>query len=228
MKNVALIPARGGSKTIPKKNIKLFNGRPLISYVIQAALYSEYITAVYVSTDSKDIARIATNYGAISIDRSQASATDTASTEMCMLEFANRYEFDNIVLLQATSPLTTSKNIDEAATVYENYDSILSVIEFNKFVWDDNGPVNYDPLARPRRQEMTPTYVENGAIYITSKQNLLNSKCRISGNIGLYKMDKESYFDLDDNNDWTILEKVGALDAQPVYDPERAKQYIIE
>ena len=230
MNNVAFIPARGGSKSIPHKNIKLFCGKPLIYYVIEAAKNSQNINKIFVSTDSPKIVNIASDCGATPVSRSKESSNDTAPTEMCMLEFVNNYEFDNILLLQATSPLTTSINIDEAFELYKNYDSILSVIEFNKFVWTKNGPINYNPMLRPRRQDMEQTYIENGSLYITSKDNLLNSKCRISGNIGLYTMGKEGYFDLDDNHDWEILEKISNYDNVIKYtqDPERINIYLGE
>ena len=148
------------------------------------------------------------------IGRSVSSATDTATTESAMLEFAQKYKFSNIVLIQATSPLLTSKDLSGGfSTFYKGgIDSVLSVVRQKRFQWaiDDNGfaiPVNYDIFHRPRRQEFNGYLVENGAFYITNRVNLLKSKNRISGHIGFYEMDEETYFEIDEQNDWLIVEK---------------------
>jgi len=211
--NIALIPARGGSKSIPKKNIKIINNHPLISWVINASIKSKYVDETFVSTDSNEIADISRSYGATIVSRSAKTATDTASTESCMLEFAEKHEFDNIILLQATSPLTKSQDIDNAFEIFKRgYDSVLSLVESTKFIWElDNyiaNPINYNPQQRPRRQDMKTKYIENGAIYITSKKQLLKTKCRISGKIGSYIMDAVSYFEIDDPKDWDIIERL--------------------
>lgn len=216
MKNVVLIPARGGSKSIPYKNIKLFNGKPLIAWSIIEAKKLSFVDEVYVSTDSKKIALIAEEYGAKTVSRSDESATDGASTESCMIEFAQQYEFENIILLQATSPLTTKDDIYNAFFVFDRYkyDSVLSVVEFKRFIWDfpvgTKGayPLNYNYLSRPRRQEIEARYIENGAIYITKREFLLESKCRLSGRIGLSVMKPATYFELDEPDDWKIMERL--------------------
>ena len=217
-KYVALIPARGGSKSIPLKNIKLIAGKPLIFWTIDATLNCDKIKRVYLSTDSseiKDIASQIKNERFEIIGRSPETATDTASTETVMLEFSKNYVFENIMLIQATSPLLTSDDLSLAIEIYErkNADSLLAVVEQNRFIWREhaNGSVtawNYDPAQRPRRQDFDGYLVENGAFYLTSKQNLDNSKCRISGKIACYKMPEETYFELDDPSDWLIIEQL--------------------
>lgn len=216
MKTIVLIPARGGSKSIPYKNIKLFNGKPLIAWSITEAKKLSFVDEVYVSTDSKKIALIAEEYGAKTVSRSDESATDGASTESCMIEFAQQYDFDNIILLQATSPLTTKNDIYNAFFIFDRYkyDSVLSVVEFKRFIWEfpikaqTAFPLNYNPLSRPRRQDMEVKYIENGAIYITKRNLLLENKCRISGRVGLSVMDQRSYFELDEPEDWVVMEKL--------------------
>ena len=198
--NVAFIPVRGGSKSISLKNIKILCGKPLIYWTLKAACDCKYIDKVYIATDSDKIRETVEAIingsdvegfsKAIVIDRSAESALDTASTEVAMLEFANNYVFDNIVLIQATSPLLASNDLNRGFEVFdgENTDSVLSVVLQKRFQWgkDNLGfvhPTNYDVFNRPRRQEFNGYYVENGAFYITSKINLLNSQNRISGNI---------------------------------------------
>lgn len=222
---VAFIPVRGGSKSISLKNIKPLAGRPLVFWTLDAALGCNYIDRVYVSTDSQYIAQTVESYREKLSDnhrsklqcigRSPETATDTASTESAMLEFSRNHIFDNIVLIQATSPLLTSFHLDQAISKYNQgkYDSMLSLVRQKRFIWHegDKGiiePVNYDPLNRPRRQEMNGFLVENGSFYITSRQRLLDTGCRLSGQIGFYEMPEETYFEIDEPSDWIIVEQL--------------------
>lgn len=217
-KNVAFIPARGGSKSIPLKNIKNIAGKPLIRWVIDAAVNSEIIDKVYVSTDSDKIRKLVENFKIDNVEiisRSAESATDTASTESVMLEFANRFEFENIILLQATSPLTSAEDVENAFALFSNNkaDGLLSVVRQKRFIWKEGNsntvaPYNYDYLKRPRRQDFDGYLVENGAIYITSKKNLLKSFSRISGKIIPYEMSEDTYYELDEPSDWNIVENL--------------------
>lgn len=221
--NVAFIPVRGGSKSIPLKNIKPINGRPLVYWTIKSACDCKYIDMVYVATDSEKIRQTIGMFkeGRESdifnkctvIDRSAESASDIASTEFAMLEFAEKYEFDNIVLIQATSPLLKSNDIDRGFEAFNSKecDSVLSVVRQKRFHWknDKNGfayPTNYDVFNRPRRQEFDGYLVENGAFYITSKKNLLKYKNRVSGNIKTVEMDQDTFFEIDEPSDWVIIE----------------------
>lgn len=221
--NVAFIPVRGGSKSIPLKNIKPINGRPLVYWTIKAACDCQYIDMVYVATDSEKIRETVDMFKegresdvftkCIVIDRSPESASDTASTEFAMLEFAKKYEFDNIVLIQATSPLLRSNDVDRGFEVFldKECDSVLSVVRQKRFHWknDESGfahPTNYDVFNRPRRQEFDGYLVENGAFYITSKNNLLKYKNRVSGKIKTVEMDQDTFFEIDEPSDWVIIE----------------------
>ena len=147
------------------------------------------------------------------IGRSAASASDTASTEFAMLEFAGNYEFDNIVLVQATSPLLQNIDLDRGFEAYneEGTDSVLSVVHQKRFHWanDEHGfthPTNYDVFHRPRRQEFDGYLVENGAFYITSKTDLIKYQNRVSGNIKAVEMNEDSFFEIDEPSDWVIIE----------------------
>lgn len=221
--NVAFIPVRGGSKSIPLKNIKLICGKPLVYWTIKAACSCKYIDKVYVATDSDTIKKTVENLKAevelglfekvFVIGRSEESASDTASTEFAMLEFANEHNFDNIVLIQATSPLLDSTDLDRGFEIFESEetDSVLSVVRQKRFNWknDEDGlayPTNYDVYNRPRRQEFDGYLVENGAFYISSKENLLKSKNRISGKIRAVEMNEDTFFEIDEPSDWIIIE----------------------
>jgi len=215
--NVAFIPVRGGSKSIPLKNIKNINDRPLVYWVIKAAVDSKNIDMVYVSTDSpviKDTVNAFSFPNVKVIDRSQETASDTASTESAMLEFAKSYEFTNIILIQATSPLLTSKDINGGFELFAKDDttSVFSVVRQKRFIWNinENGfavSQNYDPLHRPRRQDFDGYLVENGAYYITSRSSLLDAGCRMSGNVRAYEMTEDTYFEIDEPSDWIIVEQ---------------------
>lgn len=222
--NVAFIPVRGGSKSIPLKNIKTICGQPLVYWTIKAACECQYIDIVYVATDSSIIRETVNqlkNYNsALSnklkvIGRSDASASDTASTESAMLEFAEKYEFDNIVLIQATSPLLTATDLMGGFELFMQPDtnSVLSCVRQRRFLWEENeqgtvAPSNYDIYHRPRRQDFTGYLMENGAFYITSRQELLKSRNRISGNIKAYEMREVTALEIDEASDWIIIEEL--------------------
>lgn len=219
--NVAFIPVRGGSKSIPLKNIKPICGRPLVYWTVKAACGCQYIDKVYVSTDSLEIKDTIEKFRSEDsifdkvevIERSQITATDTASTESAMLEFAENYTFKNIVLVQATSPMLSSDDLTGGFELYQtdNTDSILSVVRQYRFLWDkdENGyvkPSNYDVFHRPRRQEFDGYLMENGAFYICSRDALLKTGNRISGNIKAYEMNDDTAFEIDEPSDWLIVE----------------------
>lgn len=223
MKNVAFIPVRGGSKSIPLKNIKPIAGMPLVYWTMIAACDCKYIDEVYIATDSDTIRNVVIDILAKSmnlnlqkvriIDRSIENACDTASTESVMLEFAEKYNFDSIALVQATSPLLQAADLNRGFEKFnsDDIDTVLSVVLQKRFCWtvDKQGyaePINYDVFHRPRRQEYEGYYVENGAFYISSKDNLIKSRNRLSGKIGIVKMSEESFFEIDEPSDWVIIE----------------------
>lgn len=220
-KYVAFIPVRGGSKSIPLKNIREINGRPLVYWTLDAAVQCPKIDRVYLCTDSEKIREKVYEYIQANncgeklrcIDRPAETATDTASTESAMLYFGNAYsDFEHIILIQATSPLLDANHLTQAITDFENgeYDSLLSVVRQKRFCWarGENGfaPINYDFRDRPRRQEFDGYLVENGAFYINSREGLLRDECRLSGRVCAYEMDEETYFEIDEPSDWVVVE----------------------
>lgn len=216
--NVAFIPVRGGSKSIHLKNIREIAGKPLVYWVARAANGCQNIDRVYVATDCEKIKETVESFNLSKVSvigRSPESASDTASTEFAMIEFAKTYEFDNIVLIQATSPLLSSEDLMGGFLEFNksDTDSVLSVVRQKRFYWkeDENGfaiPANYDVFHRPRRQEFEGCLVENGAFYITSRKKLFESHNRVSGNIRLYEMDEAAYFEIDEPDDWVIIENL--------------------
>lgn len=193
------------------------NGKPLVYWTVKAASESKNIDKVYVATDSGLIKSTVEAFEMSKvevIDRSPESAIDTASTEFAMLEFAEKYDFENIILIQATSPLLNAKDIDGGFELFnsDNCDSVISVVRQYRFIWkEENGiakPENYDVFNRPRRQDFDGYLMENGAFYITSREALISSKNRISGKIKAYKMSEETAFEIDEPNDWIIIEQL--------------------
>lgn len=221
--NVAFIPVRGGSKSIPLKNIKPICGKPLVYWTVKAACECRYIDKVYVSTDSEAIRNAVQRFKGeiVSADkievigRSPETATDGASTESAMLEFAERYIFDNIILVQATSPMLTAGDLNGGYELYvtDNTDSVLSVVKQYRFLWKQDKeknavPMNYEVFHRPRRQEFDGYLMENGAFYICSRENLLKTGNRLSGNIKAYEMNADTAFEIDEPSDWVIIESL--------------------
>lgn len=219
--NIAIIPARGGSKGIRKKNIVDFLGKPLIVHTIRQAKESELIDETYVSTDAEDIADVSRNAGAQVIDRPEKYATDEASTESALLH-ALRYlkergrEPETMTLLQCTSPLRREQDIDETVRLVtqEGYNSALSVCEDHSFYWREGEegaePINYDPQSRKRRQDMEKRYQENGSIYVFETEILERCECPIGGSVGLKKMPKTHSFEIDDHQDLEIVKAIGS------------------
>lgn len=213
LKNLALVPLRGGSKGIPKKNIKSIAGKPLCAWVLESAVNCKLIDDVYVSTDSEEIAEVVNSLdlGVKIVMRPSEFATDRASTESVMQHFVSKVNFDVLTTIQATSPLLTSKHLEIAINQFEieNLDSMLTAVRSKRFFWNDNGtPINYDPLSRPRRQDFKGTYMENGAFYLTKKSILEHFNCRLGGKIGIFEMPEETILEIDEPSDWDNIEKL--------------------
>ena len=221
MSVVALIPARGGSKGVPKKNIKNLAGKPLIAWSIEQALASDLIDRVIVSTDSEEIAKISKAYGAeVPFMRPEDISGDTASTESSMLhccEFLERESYlpDIIVLIQCTSPIRSKGVFDQAIAAFrsKNYDSMLSVSESHRFTWKNpNAPeASYDHRNRPRRQDISPLdreYLETGSFYVTKSSILVHEKNRLGGKIGFFLTPEVESFEIDSDVDFIICEEL--------------------
>ncbi|MCT7495709.1 acylneuraminate cytidylyltransferase [Aliarcobacter cryaerophilus] len=215
--NIAFIPVRCGSKSIPFKNIKEFCGKPLVYWNLEALENSKNINKIFVATDCEEIKNVVNsfNFSKVKIyDRDKENASDTSSTESVMLEFINKQNFndsDLFFLVQATSPLTQTKDFDKALETLknENGDSLLTCIRTKRFFWDKNAnPINYDFINRPRRQDFDGLFMENGAFYINSIGNIQKDKNRLSGKIAIYEMEEFTAVEIDEEDDWLIAEKM--------------------
>lgn len=209
MKTVAVILARGGSKGIPKKNIQMVGGLPLVTHTINCAKWSE-IDEVWVSTDSSYVKTIAQNAGARVLDRPSDISGDKSPSEDALLHFANKVDFDQVVFIQPTSPLLSPSYINEGLNKMKNYDSVFSVYKEHWLPrWSmDIRPLNFNNDKRPRRQDRPDTYVENGAFYITTRDALLRNRVRVSGRIGVVEMSQYESFQIDTWEDLNFVEKL--------------------
>ena len=217
---VAVIPARGGSKGIPRKNIRLLAGKPLIVHTIEQARQSRWVTETVVSTDDSQIASVSEAAGATVVHRPADISGDQASSESALIHAIHsllqrgRSLPDLTVFLQCTSPVRRPGDLDAAVAtlMQKGADSLLSVSPSHRFLWTEEGgearPINYDFQNRPRRQDMEPQYMENGSIYVFRTQALLNSGNRLSGKVALYPMDEEAAVDIDSMLDMKLAELI--------------------
>ena len=217
MKTIAFVPVRGGSKSIPLKNIKSFCGKPLVYWGLKALEDADDVDEIFLATDSDEISEVVENFNFKKVSvykRKPENAQDTSSTESVILEFLNGKKFPNdtiFILLQATSPFTTADHIASAIKELKNsgQDSLLTAIRIKNFFWNENGqPLNYDYKNRPRRQDFNGMFKENGAFYINSVGNILEYKNRLSGKIIIYEMPEYTGFEIDEPDDWIICEEL--------------------
>ena len=214
---IAFIAVRGGSKSIPLKNIKPFCGKPLVCWNIEALEQCQDVDEIIVATDSDKIEDVVASqsYKKTKVYRRSAeNACDTASTESVMLEYINYAKLpadDIFMLVQATSPLTETVHFTEALGMYGKggYDSILTCVRNYRFFWNADGTsMNYDYMNRPRRQNFDGMLMENGAFYINTVENILASCNRLSGKIGIYEMPEYTAIEIDEPDDWIIVENL--------------------
>lgn len=223
MKNIALIPARGGSKGVINKNLKHIAGYPLIYWSIKHALETNRVSSVYVSTDSPEIAEVAKFYGAeVPFLRPTEYAQDDSTTESVMLHFGrwlleNKIHCDNLVLLQPTSPLRLFGTLQNAIFQFEKSgaDSLVSVYETHKFFWQRSVEgilkSSYDYFTRPRRQDIKPEdrqYMETGSIYISEFPGFMKAHNRLFGEVELFVMNEIEAIEIDSDVDFRICESL--------------------
>ena len=217
IKTVAIIPARGGSKGIPRKNVKRLNGKPLIGYIIETVLKVDEIDRVIVSTEDPEIVAVAKEFGAeVPFVRPEELAGDEIGTLPVLqhavnyLEKKENYKPEVIVLLYATSPMLSNSRIGEAIRLIKekNFDSLLSVVEDRGHYWIENNE-KYErlyPNNPTNRQFMKPLLKENGAIYITKRDFLMEKDEIVGGSIGFLVMEERETIDIDELLDFEIVE----------------------
>lgn len=216
-KIVGIIPARGNSKRIENKNLIKISGKPLLQYTLEHVNNSKYLkNNTYVTSDSPNILKLALKNNVKVISRPPNLSDDTSTSESSLIHALNVLKDKNflpeiIVFLQCTSPIRSLNDIDDAIDFFLNnkFDSILSVVDSKKFLWNQNNKgakaINYDINNRKREQDINSQFEENGSIYITTNSNLRKYKNRISGKIGLYKMNYWSGFQVDSKDDVTLV-----------------------
>ncbi|MGC9066190.1 MAG: cytidylyltransferase domain-containing protein [Candidatus Ratteibacteria bacterium] len=224
---VAIIPARGGSKGIPKKNIINFCGKPLIAWTIIQSLITAEIDDVFVSSDSDEILNIAKNYGAKGIKRPIDISDDTSPSELAVAHALKVIGFSGeiVIMLQATSPLRKPHDLSRALAQFKNnkWDSLFSAAILEDFlIWkrDNNGMLysfNYDYKNRRMRQSAEPQFVENGSFYIFKPDILLNQENRLGGKIGMYFMEFWQSFEIDNLTDLDLVEMLFEKKLKEIY-----------
>jgi len=218
-KNIAFIPIRSGSVGIPDKNIKDFCGKPLIYWTAKAANDCPLIDEVFVAVDCDRYEQIINDFNLPKVQvyrRKFENAQSNSTTEDVLLEFVNQsfyFDRDTIVLIQATSPLTTSENLTDALEKFkighEIYDSMLSTVVFKRFFWGKAGiPYNYDFRHRPLRQQWEGTLLENGSFYVNYIENIKRDKCRLSKRVYPYALPEWHQYEIDGTEDWEVMENI--------------------
>lgn len=217
---LAIIPARGGSKGIPRKNLQPVAGVPLIAHTIRHAVEAALVDRVVVSTDDDEIAAVSAARGVEVIRRPPEISGDTASSESALLHvlgaLAKRAEDvpELVVFLQATSPLRRPADVDAAVELCRSgeYDSLFSASPAHGFVWEirDDGamPLTYEPAARPMRQQIGKRVMENGSIYVFKPRVLEQTGVRLGGRIGVYRMGFLEALQIDDPEDLVLANRI--------------------
>ena len=220
MSNIAIITARGGSKRIPRKNIKDFLGKPIIAYSIEAATGSGLFDTVMVSTDDEEIAEISKKYGAeVPFLRSEETSNDYATTLDVISEVLNRYKelgkhYDTFVIMYPTAPFITAKKLKEAMAAFEKSeaDSLVPVVRFSfppqrGFV-ERNGFIayQYPEYAKTRSQDLEPVYHDCGQFYICRTDSFLKTGLVVSERTVPYIIPETEVQDIDTLTDWVIAE----------------------
>ena len=216
---IAIIPARGGSKSIPNKNLIDFAGKPLLAWSILQARAATAIDAVFVSSDSPAILEVAAQYGALPIRRPDELSTDTASSEAALIHALDTIakeqgaDPETAVFLQATSPLREPADIKGAVAAFHSQraDSLFTDVVLDDLCawYEEDGVLKgktFDPLNRGRRQDRKPLYLENGSIYVFIPALLRNTGNRLGGKIARYTMDYWKSFEIDTLEDVELCE----------------------
>jgi len=236
MKVLGLIPARGGSKGVPRKNIRLLQGKPLLAYTAESALQAKTLARVILSTEDEEIAEIGRNCGLdVPFMRPFELAQDSTPSLMvvrhALLALKEQGEnFEAVCLLQPTNPLRRAKDIDDCVELFirTRADSVISVLpvphEYNpKWVFwqDDGGRMSLstgDAEIIPRRQDLPRAFHRDGTVYVTQSEIIFNRQSLYGDNVQGFEMSPEFSVNIDTEEDWRAIEK--RLAANEKYDDE--------
>ena len=218
---VAIIPARGGSKGIPDKNLQHVGGIPLLVRTIRALKLSSLLSSVYVSTDSESIARLATAYGASVIMRPSDLSSDSASSESALLHAievieSRRQQPRSIVFAQCTSPFIEPADVDGIINLLDDHDCALTVTENHAFIWRNTAEgsavgINHNPIERLPRQMLPSEYRETGALYAFNTNGFKSAKHRFFGKIGMLGVPHERSMEIDDPFDLLLANQLATI-----------------
>lgn len=226
---IAIIPARGGSKGIPGKNIKFLGGKPLIAHTIEAARKAETVQRVIVSTDDAEIAQISKQWGAEVILRPTEISGDLASSESALLHVLkvlaehSQPQPELLVFLQCTSPFTSAEDIDGTVDALrrQQAQTALAVTEFHYFVWAEDAAgdivgINHQKSVRLMRQQREKQYLETGAVYVMRVDGFLEHRHRFFGRTAMHIIPSERVHEIDEPADFALAEaRLAQLQSQP-------------
>ena len=220
MPGIAIIPARGGSKGVLKKNMRTVDGVPLVERAIAAAKMAHEVTDVFVSTDSHEIADLSKRLGAKVVLRPEELAQDDSSSESALLHTLNTLSYSGVTaFIQCTSPFIRPEDLDEGIRKVETgvADSVFSAVEDHGFRWADQGdhwkPIGHQASSRPRRQDLPSQCRETGAFYVFSAQGLRDSNSRFHGRIDCVQVPKWSSIEIDEEEDLQLANAVSHMHA---------------
>ena len=213
LKLLFIIPARFGSKGIPRKNLKILNGKPLIFYAINNAIKIPYKKEVVVTSDSDEILSMATKFGAKALERPAELADDQTTLDPVVYHafktFSTDVKFDYVVILQPTSPLLSVKSLENAIEfifLNKNIDSLISVKEERHLSWKyKNGEYVPDYKERKNRQYLAPKFVETGG-FVISKSKFISENSKLGDRVSVWNLPQHESVDIDDFDDWNLCE----------------------
>jgi len=214
LKAIAIIPARGGSKGLPRKNVRPLCGKPLIAWTIESAIAADSVEQVVVSTDDPEIAQISRRFGASVIMRPREISGDRSPSEEALLHALGELGVTEgpLAFLQCTSPLTLPQDIDGTLALLDRADTAVTAAPWHRFLWKESPqgalPIGHDKGKRPMRQEREPQYVEVGAVYAMRAEGLLTHRRRFYGTTALYIVPPERGLEIDDETDFLLVESL--------------------
>lgn len=224
---VAIIPARGGSKGVPRKNLRRVGGVPLIGRAVAAALATDGVDRVVVSTDDDEIALTAQEWGAQVVRRPDELSGDTASSESALLHAlddldAQGVDVGVVAFLQATSPFIDPRALADGIHLVEGdrFDAVFSAVETYGFLWQRDiagraEGVNHDKALRPRRQDREPHFLETGAFYVMDAAGFRHARHRFFGRVGVVAVDETTAVEIDSLDQLEIARAIAPLAAAP-------------
>ncbi|MGI6082076.1 MAG: cytidylyltransferase domain-containing protein [Limnochordia bacterium] len=212
MSALAVIPARGGSKGLPRKNVRLLCGKPLLAWTIEAATRAKSVERVVVSTDDAEIAEVSRRYGAQVVRRPKRISDDTSPSEEALLHALGQLKIDQgvLVFLQCTAPLMLPEDIDSTVAALEHADSAFTATSWYHFLWKMTAqgavPVGHSKQERPMRQQKEPEFLEVGAVYAMKIPGFLQARHRFFGRVAMHLIPGERSIEIDDETDFLLAE----------------------